>query len=138
MADLSVTATSVVAVESEVTKQEYIFGETVTAGQSVYVDTANNNVIKKAQADGTALEATVRGIALNGGAAGQPGVVAVGGKLNPGATVAVGEVYILSATAGGICPAADLTSSSYCSIIGVGTDTDEITLSIFNSGVEKP
>ena len=78
------------------------------------------------------------GVALNGGATGQPIIVAVSGKFNPGATVAVGTVYILSATAGGICPAADLASSSFCSVIGVGTDTDELTLGINNSGVEKP
>lgn len=138
MADLSVTATSVVAVESEVGKQEYIAGATITAGQAVYIDTANSNVVKPAQADGTLLEATVAGVALNGGATGQPIIVAVSGKFNPGATVAVGTVYILSATAGGICPAADLVSSSYCSVIGVGTTASELTLGINNSGVEKP
>lgn len=138
MADLSITAASVTAADGAVSKQEYVAGATITAGQLVYVDTANSNVLKLAQADGTLLEATVKGVALCGASTGQPCVIATAGDYNPGATVAVGTVYILSATAGGICPDADLASSSYCSIFGVATTTSNIKLNIFNSGVEKP
>jgi len=135
MADLSITAANVVA--DSVSKQEYTAGATITAGQALYIDTANNNVAKLAQADGTALEATVKGIALNGASSGQPVLVAVSGTLDLGATLTVAAVYIVSATAGGICPVDDLASSSYLSIIGVGTAADQITLGILNSGVEK-
>jgi hypothetical protein len=138
MADLSITAGSVVAVDGAVSKQEYVAGATITAGQLVYVDTAAANVLKLAQADGTVLEATLKGVALCGAATGQPCVIAVSGDYNPGATVAVGTIYIVSAAAGAICPAADLASSSYCSIFGVATTTSNIKISIFNSGVEKP
>lgn len=138
MADLSITAGSVVADDGAVSKQEYVAGATITAGQAVYVDTANSNVLKLAQADGTALEATVKGIALNGASTGQPCVIAVSGNLDLGATLTVGTAYILSATAGAIAPISDLASSSYLSIIGVATATDNLYMNVFNSGVEKP
>lgn len=136
MADLSITAANVVA--DSVSKQEYTAGAAITAGQAVYIDTANSNVVKLAQADGTALEATVKGIALNSASTGQPVLIAVSGTLDLGATLTVATVYIVSTAAGGICPVGDLASSSYLSIIGVGTAADELTIGILNSGVEKP
>lgn len=136
MADLVITAANVVA--DSVSRQEYVAGAAITAGQAVYIDTINDNVAKLAQADGTALEATVKGIALNSAATGQPVLVAISGDLTIGATVGVATVYVVSATAGGICPVADLTTSDYLSIIGVGTTTAKLKISILNSGVEKP
>ena len=135
MADLSITAANVVA--DSVSKQEYTAGAAITAGQAVYVDTANSNVAKLAQADGTALEATVKGIALNTASIGQPVSIAVSGDLDIGATVGVATVYIISTAAGAICPVADLASSSYLSIVGVGTAADNLKISIINSGIEK-
>lgn len=138
MADLTITAANVVAADGAVSKQEYVAGATITAGQLVYVDTSASNVLKLAQVDGTALEATVKGIALHGASSGQPCVIAVSGDLNVGATLTVGVIYICSATAGGICPSADLASSSYCSIVGVATTASNLKMNIFNSGAEKP
>lgn len=137
MADLSITAADVYAADGAVSKQEYVAGATIAAGDVVYVDTANSNVLKLAQADGTALEATVKGIALCGAATGQPVVIATSGDLDVGASLTVAAVYILSATAGKIAPVADLASSSFASIIGVATAADNLKLNIFNSGAEK-
>jgi hypothetical protein len=137
MADISVTAADVVGVSGSYSQAQYIAGATITAGQAVYVDTANDNVLKLAQADGTALEATVKGIALCGASAGQPCIIATSGDIDIGASLTVATVYILSATAGGVCPVADLASSSYLSVIGVATDTDNLHIGINNSGVEK-
>ena len=136
MADIVITPANVVAVS--VSKQECTAGAAITAGQAVYVDTANDNVVKLAQADGTALEATVKGIALNGASTGQPVLIATSGTLTIGGVAAVGTVYVLSDAAGGICPAADLGVGDYCSIIGVGITAANITISILNSGVEVP
>lgn len=135
MADLSITAASVVA--DDVSKEELVAGATIAAGDVLYMDTANGDVMKLAQADGTSLEATVYGIALCGAATGQPVIVARSGDLDIGASLTVAGVYILSANAGKICPVADLASSSYLSIIGVGTAADNFKISILNSGVEK-
>ena len=137
MADLAPTAGSVVAAEG-ISKTEQIAGASIVAGDWLYMDTANNNVMKLAQADGTALEATVYGMALNTASIGQPVLVARAGDVDFGCTITVAAVYILSATAGKICPVADLVSSSYLSIVGYGTATDNLVIAIQNSGVEKP
>lgn len=137
MAAISITGTSVVAADGAVSKQEYIAGATIVAGEWVYVDTANSNVLKLAQADGTALEATVKGMALNGGVAGQPVLVAVSGDVAVGSVLTTAAVYVLSATAGKMDPVADHASSSYMSICGVGTSATNFHFSIYNSGVEK-
>jgi hypothetical protein len=137
MADLSITAADVVAADGAVSSREYIAGATIAAGDLVYIDTANDNVLKLAQADGTALEATVLGIAMCGASTGQPCIVAVSGNLDIGASLTVGQVYILSTAAGKICPVSDLASSSFCSIIGVGTASDNLYMNVFNSGAEK-
>jgi hypothetical protein len=115
-----------------------VAGATIEAGNTVYVDTAASNVLKLAQADGTALEATVKGVALNGASTGQPCSVCTSGSLNLGATLTVGTIYILSVVAGKICPAADIASSSYMSILGVASAADNLKMVINNSGAEKP
>ena len=138
MADLAPTAASVVAADGAVTKSEHIAGASIVAGDWLYMDTANDNVMKLAQADGTALEATVYGMALNTAAIGQPVLVARAGNVDFGCVLTVAAVYILSATAGKICPVADLVSSSYLSIVGYGTAANNLAIAIQNSGVEKP
>ena len=138
MADLSITAANVAAADGAVSKQEWVAGATITAGQAVYIDTANDNVAKLAQSDGTELEATVKGIAMHGASSGQPIIIAVSGVLDLGATLTVGATYVLSQTAGGIAPIADLASGDFVSHVGIGTAADSCTLSIVNSGVEVP
>lgn len=138
MADLAPTAASVVAADEAVVKSEHVAGASLAAGDWVYMDTANNNVMKLAQADGTALEATVYGMCLNTAAIGQPVLVARGGNVDFGCTITVAAVYILSVNAGKIAPVADLASSSYLSIVGYGTAADNLAIAIQNSGVEKP
>ena len=68
MAALTVTATNVVFVSGSVI--QHTIGETVTAGQAVYLKTDGR--VWKAQCDGTAAEAAAIGILLSGGAAAQP------------------------------------------------------------------
>lgn len=136
MADLTVTATSVVKGTGAVINKDYLAGETITAGQAVYLKESDGK-LWKAQADGTAAEAAFIGIALNGAAAGQPVVILTSGSCTIGATVAVGGVYCVSATAGGICPVADLVSSDYVTIIGYGSTTAILYVDPVISGIEK-
>jgi len=139
MADLVITAANVTAADGAVTKDSsYNAGATITAGQAVYSDSSDNNDLKLAQSDGTAAEATVKGIAMGGGADGQPITIAKGGDIDLGATLTVGETYVLSQTAGGICPIGDLAVGDYVSIIGVATAADNLEIHIINSGVEVP
>lgn len=119
MADLSVTAASVVSVDGG--KSSALAGEAITAGQSVYVKASDGRVYK-AQADGTVAEAEATGIALNGGATGQPIQYQTDGTLTIGATTAKGVAYVVSAAAGGVCPIGDLTSGQYITFLGYATN----------------
>jgi hypothetical protein len=135
MADLTVTAASVLFTTG--TKSTGVAGAAITAGQPLYIDTANNNVLKLAQCDSTALEATVEGIALHAAGTGQPIVYAANGStINVGATTAKTTTYLVSATAGGIAPQADISTGGFrISRIGYATATDgTFVVDIRNTG----
>jgi predicted transcriptional regulator len=121
MADLTITATSVVPA-SGATTSVGTAGEALTAGQAVYLKAADGR-LWKAQCDSTDAEATVVGITLNGAAAGQPVSYQSAGTLNIGGTTAKTTYYVLSATAGGIAPQADLVSTNRIVHIGYSTAT---------------
>ena len=120
MADITITAANVVKTSADTITGTA--GETITAGMAVYLK-ASDGRYWKAQADGTAAEATVVGVALHAALAGQPLTIATSGTINIGATTAK-VFYYVSATAGGIAPVADLTSGQYISSVGYATATD--------------
>ena len=131
MADLSITAASCLTIDG--TYDVGIAGASITAGQPLYIDTANSNVLKLADANLSALGATVAGIALHAAGTGQPIRYQKTGTITIGGTMTAGKIYCLSATAGGIAPSADITTGWYTSIIGVATSTTVLTLQIYNS-----
>lgn len=133
MADLSITAANVVKGAVSTTRAGTA-GAAITAGDALY--TLDGKLVLANTA--TAATAMCVGIALNDAAAGQPVVYLAAGKIDPGATVAIGTYYVLSATAGNICPIADLVSTDYVTGIGFGTAADEITVAINASGVAVP
>lgn len=111
--DLSITAGSVVA--SAAALQTNVIrgtaGASLTAGQLLYLDAATQT-FKLADADASAATAQVIGMALHAAASGQPiAVLTADDNLTVGATLSMSApVYVLSATAGGIAPVADLTT----------------------------
>ncbi len=122
MAALTVTDTSVTFTSGQAIQA--VIGETITAGQAVYIK-ASDGRVWKAQADGTAAEATAVGIALNGGAAGQYcNYAANGSVINIGATTAKNVMYHVHTGAGGVGVAGDLTSGHYITRMGYATATD--------------
>lgn len=133
MADITVTPANVAPTTTTVPYQG-TSGEAITAGQDCYLDPTTNTVKKAVNTAATAA-ANIKGVALNSTpGSGQPITLAVGGHYNPGATVVPGTVYCLSATAGGICPVADLASGHVTSVLGVATAANDILLGIINSG----
>jgi predicted transcriptional regulator len=121
MAEITVTAASVAL--SSGTQVVGIAGETITAGQSVYLK-ASDNRLYKAQADGTAAEADAVGIALHGSLAGQPLAYAGNGSvINIGGTTAAGVFYYVGPTAGGVGLAGDLASTNRVTQLGYATGT---------------
>jgi hypothetical protein len=134
MADLIITADDVLKYNGAVSRTGTA-GEDITAGEVVYV-TGGEVMLAQANAEESAVAV---GIALNDAADGQPISYLVSGGINPGATVAVGTVYAVSAAAaGGIAPVSDLSSTEYVTILGVATTTSRIDVNINVSGVAIP
>lgn len=134
MADISITAANVLP-GSNARTENGTFGATVTQGQVVYKDASDG---KYKLADNDSATAAVRapvGIALNAGANGQPATIQKSGDITIGGTLTAGTVYVLSSTAGGIAPQADLASGDDVVILGVAKSTTVLALDIQISGV---
>lgn len=136
MVDISITAANVQEVAGAITRA-VTYGATITQGQTLYEDTSTDTW-KLADADNTAATAACRGIALTAGADGQKGIIITSGNLDLGATLTVGEIYVLSGTAGGIAPEADLATGDYVVVLGVATAADNLFMRIIDSGVQVP
>lgn len=123
MADITQTAANVAAGASGLKTEMVQYGESVTQGMPLYQDATNSKYYQCDANDGIAKAACKR-IALTPGAADAFGIVAVPsttpGKslVNLGATLAVGTMYVVSATKGGIAPIADITSTQFVTSIG--------------------
>jgi hypothetical protein len=103
----------------------------------VYKDLTDSNKLKAARAN-AATTAVVAGIALNGASNGQPLVYQYDGKINLGATLIVGERYMLSdAVAGQIVPVGDLGTADYSTEIGSADSASILDLNIHVGGVAK-
>lgn len=129
MSDVSVTAASVLASATAKAAATGIAGETITAGQAVAQDPADSYKYKKADANSSTLSQQV-GIALHGAANGQPLRVQhdVDDDFTPGFVVTPGEIYVLSATAGGIAPVADMASTMYPVVLMIGKTSSKVHL----------
>lgn len=134
MADLTITAASVLA-GAGARVRHLVAGATITAGQVVYVGAGDVALL----ADNNSATAAARvpaGIALNGGATGQPVAVAVvESDVTIGATMTAGVAYYLSDTPGGICPVADVGSGEYPAVVGMAISTTVLRLVMTSAGV---
>lgn len=138
MADISVTAANVLSSATALTSSG-VAGATITAGQTLYIDTANSNVLKLADANASALTATVAGIALHGASSGQPlKYVYEDSTFTHGATLTVGQTYVQSATAGGIAPVTDLVTGDYPSVLFIAKTSTTAVLRIVRGTAAKP
>ena len=130
MADLAITASQVLA-NTNALVERHEAGAALTPGQAVYLD--SDGTWKLAQHDSTAIESGSGGglaITLSTASAGQDVLLARRGTitLGAGAAPAAGEIYCVSATAGGICPEADVGAADYVSILGVGLSGNKLAL----------
>lgn len=134
MADLSITAANVLAGADAVAK-DGTAGATITSGQAVYRDSADDRYKLADNNSATAAVRAPKGIALNSAAAGQPIRVLTEGDITIGATLTPGVVYYLSDTPGGICPVADLAAGEYPTIIGIAESASVLNVKLHQSGV---
>jgi len=132
MADLTITAANVVKGSNAITVNGTA-GVAITAGQVVYLDTASGKW-KLADNDLAAAK-NPGGIALNGASDGQPLVVLTSGDVTMGAALTAGTAYYLSATAGGICPVADLVTGDNVAQIGIAKSASVLAVKIIVPGV---
>lgn len=139
MADATVgTASSFSGVPESV-----IWGETVAINKAVFEDTSTTPV-KWKLADGDTY-ATIGGgarigVSMTGGVLNERGLVAAtpGGVLTlAGATFVVGGVYVVSLTAGGIAPIADISTGDFVAILGVAVSATALQLILVTSSVAK-
>lgn len=135
MADIAVTAASVAVSSQAVIRKEYNFGATITAGQTVYLNSSNQWVLlSDSVSTGSGLN-DLRGIAINGGSLGQPASVCIFDPgFTVGATVVNGTPYYASPTAGGIT-ATTPTTAGYPTFLGLGTGTTKIVFNPVSTGV---
>ena len=134
MADISITAANVVK-GSNARTQAGIAGATITAGQLVYKDAATGKYLLSDADSATAAARSVTGIALNGASLNQPVDVQIGGDITIGGTLTANTVYVLSGTAGGLAPLADLSTGEYLVVIGVAKSASVLAVDIQASGV---
>lgn len=135
MAALS-SITAVRPTESTTVSGPVLYGATISAGQTVYLDSSDNKY-KLADANLSAAAATIRGVAITPGVDGGYGYVAINGNIIlVGTTMAVGETYYVGQTAGSIVPDADLTTNDYVSRVGTASSTTQIALSISATGIQ--
>jgi hypothetical protein len=133
-ADLSVSAASVVAGSTAITSVGTA-GETITAGQQLYLSPTTNKWMKADNNSATAAVRVATATALTGSSLNQPIVVQKSGDVTIGATMTAGVAYYLSDTPGGICPVGDLASGEYPQIVGIATSTTVLRLGYQASGV---
>jgi len=132
MADLTITPANVAQI-SGTTLVTGVAGETILAGQPLYLKAADARLWKaRSAAAATTEESTPLGIAMHGATAGQPVTYASGGVINIGATTVKTTPYVLSATAGGIAPMTDLVSTNKIVYLGYATDVTG-TFTIFKA-----
>jgi len=136
MADLSITASAVLPGTNAQTTRG-IAAETITAGQLVFRDSSNSNLITKTDVNASGKQ-TVHGIALCGASAGQPVVYATVDDdltLFASSGLTVGILYVLSGTAGGIAPAADLATGLTGIFVGVAKSATKLNFNPTAGGV---
>jgi len=126
MANLAITPADVVTVSS-LYRRDGLAGVAIAQGDALYADATDSNKLKLAIATSAAASVFV-GIALTAAGVGQPVLYVEAGLITIGATVAIGVQYVLSATAGKICPSADLVPGNFVTQIGVATEAGKIEI----------
>jgi hypothetical protein len=116
-----------------------IAGSTITAGQTLYVDTANNNVLKPAVAAGTAISSAVVGIAEHGALAGQPIRYCTSDTaFTIGCTGTIGDtVWAYGTGQMTITQSEGIATSTYTTVIGTYVSTTQVKLNITAAGAVR-
>jgi hypothetical protein len=132
MANLTITAANLRPLSA--TTQTVLSGAALSIGQAVYVDDADGKA-KLSDANVTAAAKVLGLVIAATSATDQKTLVVTGGDVTLGATLVAGTNYYLSATAGAICPEADLTTGDRKIRIGWAKTTATLVLDIEDTAV---
>jgi hypothetical protein len=136
MANLTQTAANVGVGDTKSKLRLVQAGESITRGMPVY-----ESASKWYQADAN-VQAASQSTAIAQSSASTDGYIIIsegaGCLVNLGATLTVGETYVVSATKGAICPIGDLTTGDYPCVLGTATTTALIKTAFYYSGAAKP
>lgn len=114
-----------------------VAGAAITAGQPIAQDPATS-LFYPADANGADPLYKVIGIAENAAAIGQPvSIVTEDPYFTPGCPMLVGDIIVLSATAGRVCPATDIASGWFAAFLMVAYSTTQAKLKIVRVDVAK-
>ena len=109
-------------------------GATVAVGDVVYKKSADSKY-HPADANAGSSESTAKGVAITGASADGYFVAVTSGGLDYGATLTVGETYILGGTAAGdVAPIGDRATGWYTTDIGKASTASRLDVSIINHG----
>jgi hypothetical protein len=110
-------------------------GEAITQGQPVYQSSGS---WYRGDANDTAAKANCTAIALTPTATSGYFVYALpGAEIDLGATLTVGETYVVSTNVGAIAPIGDLASTNYVTTLGTATAASTLKFNPQVSGVQK-
>jgi hypothetical protein len=137
MANLTQTPANVGVGDSKSKLRSVTAGEAITQGMPVYESAG-----KWYQCDANVQAASQATAIAQSSASGDGAFFNIsegaGALINLGATLAVGETYVVSRTKGAICPIGDLTSGDYPCVLGGATTTSLIKTVFYYSGAAKP
>lgn len=130
MANLNPTEASVAWVSGAI-NGDHNAGDTLTEGMCVYLDSSQTWQKSRSTTATLAGSGAKTGIVLTPATTGRRVFVQTNGVINMGTTLAVGTVYVVSATLGEICPIADITTSTHkFSILGQASTTANLDMSL--------
>ena len=135
MANLTIL-NGTVTVTGNTTVSRVQAGETIGQGSAVYLKAADSKYYNCEVSTGAA-EANCTGIAVTNGVTDGYFIMATTGSYVPGATLVLGETYVVS-DGGAISPIGDLTTGDYTTILFAATSTTEGLLILSTTGVAKP
>ena len=133
MADYTISSIEVASSRSRATNVQAKVS--ISAGEAVYLDSATG---KYDLADASAAStATVAGLAVTDAAIDGYFLYVSAEEVDLGAILTAGDFVYLSATAGKLCPFADLVSTNVVTQIGHATTTSNLKINLINTEVVR-
>ena len=133
MANYTITSADVKISGSNVRATTVVAGEAISEGQLVYLDAVSGKyklALATAEASANVVGVSVTSAALDGYF-----LMQSSRNYFAGTTLVAGDPVYLSATAGAICPHADLVSTNYVTLLGHAISTSEIEINIDVTGI---